>query len=66
MKVKFNRTVSVDYFSSRLQEWVDKSFDRNEVIEIKHIEVTASKWANLIFDGGDIANDVPRDSFEIC
>ena len=63
MKVKFEKPVSVDYFSFRLQEWTDKFFNRNEVVEIKRIENTTSKWSDLLFDNGDVAADVPTESF---
>ncbi len=62
MKVKFNKPTSVDYFSFRLQEWTDKSFDRNQVVEVKKIENTTSKWSDLLFDNGDVAADVPTES----
>ena len=67
MKVKFNKPVSVDYYSFRLQEWVDKSFGRNDVVEINRVvDDAAKKWVDIVFDNGDVANDVPRESFELC
>jgi hypothetical protein len=66
MKIKFKKTVSVDYFSFRLQEWIDQSFERNEIVEIKRLENTISKWSDLLFDNGDVAADVHNETFDLC
>jgi hypothetical protein len=63
MKVKFVKPVSVDFFSSRLQEWIDRSFDRNQVVEVKRLENISLKWTDLLFENGDVASDVASDSF---
>ena len=65
MKVKFTKPVSADFFSFRLQEWVDKSFNRNEIVEVKRTENVTDKWTDLLFDNGDVAADIPTESIEV-
>ena len=56
-RIKFKRAVSVDYFSARLQEWVDHTFERNDVITVESVS-KFGRWADIKFRNGDKAESV--------
>jgi hypothetical protein len=63
MKLKFKRDTTVDFRSTRLQEWVDHTFRKGEVVE-GHV-ITSGMWSDISFTNGDLAESVRTDSFEV-
>lgn len=64
MKVRFDKDVAVDYSDCRWAEIIDKSFKRYQTVEIAAIE-NKGKFVNLHFENGDLAIDVPTNSFTV-
>ena len=65
MKVKFNKQVTVDFHDARSSEIVDKTFYRNEVVEVGSTEHNTRNFDNLHFLNGDLAIDVPSSAFAV-
>jgi hypothetical protein len=63
MKLRFKKDVSVDFRSKRLQEWVDHTFHKDEIVEA-HV-ITYGGWSDMAFPNGDLAESVKSDSFEV-
>lgn len=68
MKIRFKRTVTVDFEDHRYGDILEsKSFTNGQfLVNVSNIEKMSDNFSNLIFDNGDIAIDVPNNSFEIC
>lgn len=65
MKVKFNKQVSVDFLDHREDSGADKTFYHNQIVEIDHLEETARGFVDLIFENGDAAIGVPKQSLTV-
>lgn len=64
MKVRFLKTVAVDYEDARLNEITDKTFQRHQVVDVTLEENVNGYW-NLHFENGDLAIGVAKSAVEV-
>jgi len=66
MKLKFKKNVTVDFNSQRTGEWGERTFNRNEEVDLTDQGdfSTQGNFADISFPNGDYAESVPVDSFE--
>ncbi len=63
MKVKFKKTIAVDY-ENQWRELETKTFNKGD----SHSDVEVldnGKWVDIEFDNG-VAYNIPKDSIELC
>jgi len=66
MKLKFRKSVTVDFNSQRTGEWGDRTFNVGEEIDLTNGDFFVQRnFADISFGNGDFAESVPRDSFEV-
>lgn len=65
MKVRFLKTVAVDYEYARLHEIDDKTFQRGQVVDVFFLEENVRGFWNLSFNNGDLAIGVPKSAVEV-
>ena len=65
MKVKFLKQVTVDYEDAKLSEMVDKTFYRNQIVEVGNVGEDVAGFVNLYFSNGDTAVGIPKQGLTI-
>jgi hypothetical protein len=63
MKIRFVKDIEVQYWDTLYAETADRVFRRDATIEIVEVETVDKNFVNLHFDGGNLAIDVPVNSF---
>jgi hypothetical protein len=68
MKIKFKKAITLDYESRRLDEVTDASFSRGDIFNGVNVVPLSSNssFSDIYFADGNVALDVPNDSFEVC
>lgn len=64
IKIKFKKLTTVDYGDATPGELGEKTFYHNDIVDVKTVENTSSNYANIHFLDGNIAFDVPVNTFE--
>ena len=65
MRVKFNKQVTVDFLGNQEEHGNDKTFYHNQIVEVERMEETVRGFVDLIFENGDAAIGINKQSIQI-
>ena len=65
MRVKFNKQVTVDFLGNQEEHGSDKTFYHNQIVEVERMEETVRGFVDLIFENGDTAVGIDKQSVMI-